>query len=265
LNTRVWLSTYEVVPEYIALVANEADVIDGTWSVVGRTYNGLQMGVFTPIQPFEPDTEYALYEYGQDVAQVFAELASGERETLGRATTRFRTGSLVDSEPPAVPTAELSEVSFTDDPAVVGGGSNCEVGSFIAASASFSVSPPADILVADLNGAADLDVLSISGTASFIEGFSPTVGVGTSMCGARWLDARDGDTGAVRFGTFDFAGNFSGWSETSSFEFASEPPAPAAAEPAGCSFISDRESLPWALFVALLAAIRRTRRPRFGE
>jgi hypothetical protein len=101
-------------------------------------------------------------------------------------------------------------------------------------------------IVTDINGGADFDPETLSGTLSSFGGAA----LGPATCGSDCFAAGHAE---VRVGALDLAGNFSGWSE------------PVSVEPAGCAIGASVRSEPFPLsmtFLALIACRRQTWPPR---
>ncbi len=99
----------------------------------------------------------------------------------------------------------------------------------------------------------DFDEEAADGVVSLIAHPDDSVlTVGRSSCGTNWPDAEEGDSTELRYGVYDLAGNFSGWSE---------PITLTVIEPEGCSCSASasRSSL-FAGALLLLVGIRRRAR-----
>lgn len=123
---------------------------------------------------------------------------------FGTAST-FMVTTGPDDEPPARPS-----VSTTEPENGSGGTSSCGEYEYVPLLASQTDT----ILTLDIAGRAALDPEAVSGkVADVFFPFQRPV-VGNEVCGSfNWSFSEEGDAVDTRLGAFDYAGNFSGWSE----------------------------------------------------
>jgi len=164
----------------------------------------------------------------------------------------FTTGAEADNEPPAVPS--ITEQSTWSRGPYIPDGGMCGNG---AASHGISVGwdmGDAFVLVMDANAMADVDTDLIDGTVPSLALHGHTsLGKGFGCGGDNWDGARNGADAAISGGTYDIAGNFSGWSEAETIVVRPDPTE-------GCSAAgSSRPSL-LALAIALLGGVLIRRR-----
>ncbi len=224
--------------------AGQAEIIaPGDETIVTGT--GKRIVSYRPEQVLEPMTTYAVFDEDTDT----------------RIST-FTTGAGPVGNAPAVPS-----VQAVDTHAFWGAGGGC--GSDAYYTASFDVVHEGVIVVMDLGRTATIGDAPHGDTtdASEATGFD----LGNVPCEASWSDASAGAHAEVRFGSYDIAGNFSGWSASTQVQMESEPPrvdedpAPMDAETgsdeaAGCSVGSRRASgLSWALSILGLWGLVRRR------
>lgn len=231
VNARIWVGgahtffdteagTLLDTPREVVLEETESGaVVAGTQTTLRSASNGgsgASMSVLTPSTALTPDVEYAV---------------KVDDEVLGT----FITGSDEDNEAPAVP-----------DPRVTG------TGPWDPDSTGFECTYPAwsgwdelgDGLIKVVM--VDNDSRGLSFDEATIDG---TVTVATPLSAARVEVWEDVDTMVLRFGAFDVAGNFSGFSEAST-----------ATLPA-CACASVPRATPWTLALLLVggAFLRRRR------
>lgn len=84
--------------------------------------------------------------------------------------------------------------------------------------------------VVDTDGSAAIDEVGPSGKVTTV-GFEKTIFLGVNACLHNWAGAEDGDDAQVRYGTFDLAGNFSGWSAPTLLE-----------SPNSCTCVASRDT-----------------------
>jgi uncharacterized protein (TIGR03382 family) len=219
-NTRVWVVS--AVPGTLVLEG-------GGERVGGRiTHVGGVATVLTPERELQQRTSYVLI--GVD--------ARGDTPL----DTTFTTGDGPDADPPEVdasPGRVIAEDEGPCGPVYLAGFTVRTQGALLA--------------VADVGGGATLDPAGPSGTVS--GSLSPlqqhaeleperSVDLGSTLCGQSWPGAAPGASTTVRFGAFDLAGNFSGWSPALTAKFP---------EASGCS----AGGVPgWPALLALLALTR---------
>lgn len=166
------------------------------------------LDVFTPDFEFAPNTTYSI-------------------RVNGEIYSTFATGAEADTEPPAQPSQ--MELSTWSDPPFIPDGGMCGDGS---ASHGISVQwglGDGIVVLMDNDERADVDVDAIEGSAPSLSTSGYTsIGKGFGCGGDNWDGARNGAQTQIRAGSYDIAGNFSGWTES---ETAVVRPRP----PAGCS------------------------------
>lgn len=156
--------------------------LSGGWELVD---------VFTPDFEFEPNTTYSV-------------------RVNGEIHSTFVTGLEADTEPPAPPT-EIERSSWSQPPRPVDGGM-CGDGR---ASHGISVQWGMDdsvVVLMDNDERATLDIDAIDGDVPSLSTSGYTsIGKGFGCGGDNWDEARNGAETQIRAGTYDIAGNFSGW------------------------------------------------------
>jgi hypothetical protein len=149
----------------------------------------------------------------------------------GNARTQFDVSSGPDLEAPPLPA--LEETHSSGDVVIM------------------KLDPPADLVVVDVNGAADIDMVALEGSVSSLySGLS--IHIGHRRCDPNH-DFDDGSA-EVRLGTMDLAGNFSGFSAP----FEVEEPGCSIAPPGG----DGGRSAPWGVLGLLGLAVVRWRAGR---
>ena len=205
------------------------------------------------------DVDIAITEIWGD-GQVLAVLSPGALFDTGRSYTvmngeaevlsSFRVGDDEDIDAPAVP-VEVSRVASSDPR-----------GPFVPSSCGHSdivqieVESEGLFVVANITGEDSLDTGALSGEASQMDS-EGTLFIGRAGCTFSWPEAEPGAGTEVRFGTFDMAGNFSGWSAADAVVL---PQAGSTDGPAvSCSAVAARAPGSLALLLALfgLAGTRR--------
>lgn len=187
------------------------DVTDLEVEVQGRegALEGVDVGVsvFTPDAPLLPGHRYVAY--------------AGEGEI-----TRFEVGGAPDEVPPPLPVALLEDVTV-ETPGLFGafrGETSCGPNDW--AYATYRVTHEGLFVVVDRDEAAQLAAAEPSGTVTTLA-FEEHFALGRGACTFNWPEAEGGAKARVRFGTFDLAGNFSGWTDAEPLEL-----------PGGCSCTS---------------------------
>jgi len=226
LNARVWvISNNGELPS--------PGLVDATGAPVAVDMNAMGLAdgqtllVLTPRELLQPSTEYTVLQ------------------------TTFTTGTASDTTPPPAPSAISGGwVSEQGSGACPG---NCRPSDYWRSTVT---SDGAHIIVADADQGGTLDPVAFTGAiavATSVTKDRPGATTGSSWvqlgefeCAPRnWLP--DEPPGSLRFGAFDLAGNFSGWSE----------PAVIAAR-AGCQ--AGRSNDPWPQLFAILLLWRWSRR-----
>lgn len=136
-----------------------------------------------------------------------------EVRVADQVLSTFTTGSSTDDEPPAVP-AETDRHTWSN-PADPFGRTSCgPTPASHGVSLTWDMGDDSVLVLLDRDGLADVDTDLIEGSAS---GLAPhgsvSMGNGFVCGGDTWPEARLGAETDVQYGSFDLAGNFSGWSE----------------------------------------------------
>lgn len=187
-NARLWMGGASPEPSLLDAsgqrVAGAVTIIDSSarWGEV--------MAVFTPDAPLTPGAIYT------------------GRGQHGRTT--FTVGSGPDTTPPPVP----SITSRRHDPGRTFGGTfgGTDCDSADDRLLTLGVADRAIVTLVNINGTASLTATVPQGAVSLMS-VDDEVNIGKAACVDTWQGT--GDI-AVRLGTYDIAGNFSGWSEESS-------------------------------------------------
>jgi hypothetical protein len=175
-NTRVWLWSD---PDQ----AFRVEVEDGTpialfvSLIAARAVRGEQFVVLTPVVELEPETDYFVFEDGEDAR--------------AGAVLTFTTGEAADHEAPGLP-------------GVLGQSANSGF-------AELNLSSTGLFEVVRFVGDDDLDVANVDGEVRAIDHYG-RLQLGRPDCWRGWDDAGY-ETQEIQLGTFDLAGNFSGWGE----------------------------------------------------
>lgn len=167
-----------------------------------------------PVEPLRPDTMYVVEE--------------GE----GNPVLRFTTGALPDLESPSLPVEIDREVEHTRP-------NSCS--DQRTHQATLTLEGDGALFVLDAGDAGALDVAAIAGEVVEMSG-EPRLRLGSSLCHGDNFPggaSRRAET-AIRYGAFDLAGNFSGWTE------------PDALSLGGCSVAAGQVAPGWLLLLMLL-------------
>lgn len=222
INARIWVGNnwfYEYTQPRLRK-AGEAVNLDFTVSTINTT-NG-PIVVYTPDDPLAPNTTY--------------ELAECTSETCEATNVRFTTGVGADLDPPPLPI----EIDRHGDS---GGSRRDSCGKYKSVDVVLDTE---GLLVMQLDDGT-LDPKTLSGTTSIVT-LAHGVTVGRGACIMGWTS--DDDTATVRYGAFDLAGNFSGWTEPDTLTIG------------GCSCRSAAPGAPATLLLGVAALALRRRRPR---
>jgi MYXO-CTERM domain-containing protein len=170
----------------------------------------------------------------------------------------FTVSAPVDDEAPATPSFEIGEYSRSSE-----GGDSCGPHEWVALEMQHS----GDLTVLDVAGRADLDPVALTGSVVDMSIWvDDTYRIGEMACTGNWNFAEDGPLNDVRVASFDLAGNFSGWSTTTSIDIDALQDDPNDEEASGCacSTIGPKPGgAPWLPLAALaLVAARRAHRRR---
>lgn len=195
VNAKIWVGGGRVQREYneqtgkmeaspIELLDNQDQLVEGTKSTLEAAD-----GVVYLFKPAVSLTAGGTYR-----------VRAGET-----VLSTFTAGSDSDTVAPAIPTV-LSE-DGKSNPESLFGQSSCGPSFWV----KFELKTEGILNVVDRDNTSALDTQAPSGTASSIEA-TPSVWLGSSGCTTNWPDATSGASAQVRFGTFDIAGNFSGFS-----------------------------------------------------
>jgi MYXO-CTERM domain-containing protein len=223
-NTRLWVATVAFYglnqPRLIAV--QDAQEVGFAISVIDTAEGPLE--VYKPYSPLAPNTIYELVECYDEDCEVI---------------TRFTTGDGPDLEPPPLP------VETDRD-----GGAHRRNDTSCGKSAWASVEFTAEGLVVMQLDEGTLDPELLLGETS-IATLEYAVTVGRGACYIGWPDWNH-DSATLRYGAFDLAGNFSGWTEPDTLTLG------------GCGCRSDASDGPDVPAMALLGvvavALRRRRR-----
>ncbi|MCC6523650.1 MAG: hypothetical protein IT373_13425 [Polyangiaceae bacterium] len=187
-NTKIWLEG----PGVGSLTCGP--LLDAAQQTVPTTRTelatrGVRAVVFTPVADLGVGAAYSLEcdHYGQKVV------------------SSFTVTEPADDTAPAVPLAELGEAEHDGS-----GSSSCGEADYV----PVTLQHEGGIVVVDIAGQGVLDATGPSGTVNDVYADDGYL-VGGKICGRHhnWDFDDDGAAEDVRFGTFDLAGNFSGWSE----------------------------------------------------
>jgi len=188
-NARVWLgaSAYDAggVESRLELLDSLGDPVPATISELWG--NNDRIAVLTPDDLLTAGETYTL------------EL--DEFEIVGE----FTVGDHTDDAPPAVPDEQDRESSAS--PRTPGVVSSCGPTDIV----RLWVDPTGHVLVAELEGWDRLDAEAINGEVSELS-LDGELELGSAGCVWSWPDAEPNASTTVRWGAYDIAGNFSGWS-----------------------------------------------------
>ena len=232
-NTRIWVG-----------VANLADALDPASGITLLDSDGEAVGVTHSEITADLDV---LAVYTPD-----APLAVGPYtvlDTAGSVITSFTVGADSDDEAPASP-LEIGREASSDARGPFPT-SSCGYADMV----TIEVETDGLFVLANVEGADSLDVDAVAGSASQVA-FDGTLRIGKAGCTFSWADAEPSATTTVRLGTFDLAGNFSGWTEPDAVTL---PPAGATGTGSGCSAAGGASPGAFAFLFALgvLGALRR--------
>lgn len=224
VNALVWVGAAQTRGLFAGEDQLAIELLDGDEVVLPGTEGRLRsvndtIDVFTPDLLLEADTTYTV-RVGEQVISTFT------------------TGSEVDDEAPAVP-EEVHRSSWSD-PAEPFATSSCgPLPASHGVSLEWEMDGDTVLVLLDRDELADVE--GLSGTVPALAPFgSATLGNGFVCGGDNWDDARHLASTDVRYGSFDLAGNFSGWSATEEVTVYNR---------AGCSAAGD--TTPTALLVLL--------------
>jgi len=142
-------------------------------------------------------------------------LLSGETYSIELADSEilgtFAVGDTADDTPPDIP-AELDRHAEVSD-RVAGMETSCGPSDLV----EITLDSDGVLVVANITGADDLDTDSVDGMASDVA-IDDVLVIGSAGCTWSWPDAEPQASTDVQWGTFDIAGNFSGWSAPTTIE-----------------------------------------------
>ena len=182
-------------------------------------YNDL-ISVLTPSVPLQAGETYRIRVDGD--------------ETLGT----FTVGSGEDTSPPEVPVEE--DRTSSADARIPNMMSSCGYSDVV----TLTLGNAGLVQVANIEGADALDTDALEGESSDLS-VDGQLRIGSAGCTWSWPDAEPGASTTVRWGAYDIAGNFSGWSE----------PEKVTIPPAGCSCVLGSATTQAAPLAALLLAL----------
>jgi len=250
-NTRIWVGGMHLggTPQSAEELTTSPPVIlqrdDGTQ--VGLTAGLIEgnndlIAVFTPTVELSPEAEYSLLKESyslNDPAPVF--------ETL----TTFTVGSESDTESPLIPD-ELSR-SASASPRIPGQVSSCGPTDMV----DVLVETTGQLIVGQVSDGLEFDPAELNGSVSELS-FDGELEIGMAGCQWSWPDAEPGASTELHWGSFDLAGNFSGWTE----------PTEITIPPAGCSCSAQGGGTPsgaLAIFAFIAVAGWSRRKPGSGS
>jgi hypothetical protein len=206
INARIWVGGGLYWPEpgdaehRLALLDGDGAIVEVQYSEL-TGYNDL-IAVMTPTSPLQAGGSYEVWADGDEV--------------LGR----FTVGTDSDTAPPAVPAEIDREASASAR--VPGMASSCGPSDVV----DLTLEDTGLVYVANIEGVEGPDTTALSGESSDLAP-APELRLGSAGCTWSWPDAAPGASTTVRWGVFDLAGNFSGWSE----------PISVSIPPAGCTCV----------------------------
>jgi hypothetical protein len=158
--------------------------------------------------------------------------------------SRFSTGSADDAVAPALPLVLDRDRTINS-----GNRSSCPGPTVLA---TFEVDHEAGLLVVDRDGTA---IVQSDRPDGLVTTLSPRhhVSVGRSPCFENWPEAAEAARTRVRFGAYDLAGNFSGWSEYEEVLIQPEN------EPLACRVSASNHTPLWLTVPGLLWVVARRR------
>jgi len=231
MNARIWVGGGEYWGEP-GDGESRLTLLDGDGQPVAVEYSELTgyndlIAVLSPTAPLASGVTYEIQLDGD--------------EPLGR----FTVGSDSDTAPPAVPLEVDRESSASAR--VAGMTSSCGPSDVV----NLTLEDTGLVYVATVEGADGPDTSALHGESSDLSP-TPELRIGSAGCTWSWSDAAPGAATTVRWGAFDLAGNFSGWSE----------PVKVSVPPAGCTCVlggapASAGGLATATLALLIAARRR--------
>lgn len=223
-NTRIWLGNSWFYEFTTPRLRKAGEAVDLAFTISTIETSDGPLDVYTPGAPLAPNTAY--------------ELLACDSETCDPPHLRFTTGAGPDLDPPPVPI----ETERSGD---AGGSRRDSCGKYKSATVSLDAE---GLLVVEIDGGT-LDPLTLSGTTT-VATLDAGIIVGRGACFMHWPTSED--SAPIRYGAFDLAGNFSGWTEPDTLTIGR-----------GCGCRSDAPGAPALLLLAVAAlAARRPRRPQ---
>ncbi len=217
-NTRIWVGGMHIggAPQSaeelttsppVILQKDDGTEVDLTAGVIAG--NNEVIGVFTPTVELAPGGVYSL------VREIYS---SNDPDPIFETLTTFTVGAEADNEFPAVP-SELAR-SSSSSPRVPGQVSSCGPTDMV----EVRVEATGQLMVGQTGDEFEFDPAELNGSVSEVS-FDGELDLGVGNCQWSWPDAKPNASTELRWGAFDLAGNFSGWTE----------PTEITIPPAGCS------------------------------
>lgn len=222
LNARVWASEYGLDPYFLRVVGAPLEMsVSYSTSRIDTVEGPLE--VLTPDESLAPNTSYELVVCSEDIEVVC--------DVIGR----FTTGADEDRDPPPLP-IETDRDGDADG-----------IGRYCGKSRSVTLEVAAEGLLVVQIDEGSLDLQGLSGATTFVTR-DASVHLGEGGCLRGWPGSSN--TASLRYGAFDLAGNFSGWTEPDTLRIGD------------CQCRGDAPAAPafLTLSVAALALCRRRRR-----
>ncbi len=190
LNTRIWVgnSQRRGLDLKVTLLDSSGEDQPCDHSEI-KSAEGASALVLTPLSPLRPNASYQVRV---------------DRFVLAD----FKTGTSSRSTPPSRP--HVFKRQGSRHPLISLRARPCDPEDGI----RFELGRTNGLLVADVNQTATLDSSKFEGQVAALG--DETLWIGTGYPESSWKEAEPGATAQVRFGQFDLAGNFSGWTEPQS-------------------------------------------------
>ncbi len=191
-NTKIWLNASPTFCSALKVTVNGEEVGTSTFLTTQLAHT------LTEVSALELATELRV----GDAVEVTC---------IESRSESFVVGVEADYEPPPVPQVQLGERRISNNP-------SCGNEEFV----PFTTSPPALVLAMDIGGRTTFTQTDQNEGGTLLAGFlesdpqatQASGELGSVICGSStWNFAEDGAAEDVRWGTFDLAGNFSGWTE----------------------------------------------------
>jgi MYXO-CTERM domain-containing protein len=186
VNTKIWLTN-----NYVCSAPTLRDDSDNMIAVTSHVLEP-DIIVLSPDQALDMGATYFVHcEAGNQVAQ-------------------FTVNAPADDEAPMLPTFVVGGYSRS-----TGSGDSCGGHEWV----ELEVEHDGDLTLLDVAGLADIDPVALSGSVVDMSVWVDDIyRVGEMACTDNWSFADDGPLDDVRVGSFDLAGNFSGWSTPESID-----------------------------------------------